>query len=157
MGSRVRAQQHVGFSWIRDPSRIPCIGRREKQQKVVLPEPCQLPSFQAPEPLFGGLLPSVSRVSAQNPRSGQGSPGLSAGLGALHGHSLWPRHGNLPGSSAALDSDLASPYRKRRGDRCGEQWLLVIVVCGLLFAVSPLIVEHRLQVCELQWLWLLGS
>lgn len=24
---------------------------------------------------------------------------------------LWPRHGNLPGSSAALDSDLASPYK----------------------------------------------
>ena len=33
---------------------------------------------------------------------------------------------------------------------CGEKWLLSAVVCGLLFAVAPLMVEHRLQAHRLQ-------
>ena len=33
---------------------------------------------------------------------------------------------------------------------CGEQGLLLVVVCGLLIVVASLVVEHGLQVCRLQ-------
>ena len=40
---------------------------------------------------------------------------------------------------------------------CGEQGLLLVVVCGLLIVVASLVVEHGLQVCRLQQLWHTGS
>ena len=40
---------------------------------------------------------------------------------------------------------------------CVERGLLFVVVCGLLIAVASLVVEHGLQACELQQLWLEGS
>ena len=40
---------------------------------------------------------------------------------------------------------------------CDEWRLLFVVVCGLLIAVASLVVEHRLQVHGLQYLWHMGS
>ena len=46
---------------------------------------------------------------------------------------------------------------RRLFSSCGEQGLLLVVVCGLLIAVASLVAEHRLQVRGLQQLWHAGS
>ena len=40
---------------------------------------------------------------------------------------------------------------------CGEQWLLFLVVCGLLIAMACLVAKCRLQAQEFQYLQFIGS
>ena len=40
---------------------------------------------------------------------------------------------------------------------CGRWGLLIVMAHGLFTAAASLVVEHRLLVYGLQWLWLLGS
>ena len=40
---------------------------------------------------------------------------------------------------------------------CGKQGLLIVVVDGLLIAVTSFVAEHKLWTCKLQQLWQMGS
>lgn len=121
----LRSPEQAGRPWLRPrPCYCPffpvllAFSRREKQQKVVV-----LRSL-------AGFLPSrrlnrsLGVCSLRSPEFLLRTYALRAGLsgpecraGCPHGLPCGPDMGTSQGSSAALDSDLASPYRKRRGDR----------------------------------------
>ena len=52
---------------------------------------------------------------------------------------------------------VGSSLLHRAFSSCGEQGLLLVVVCRLLIAVASLVAEHGLQVHGIQQLWPAGS